>query len=102
MMQPKVNKEKVFYQNTPLDQVSNYQLNTFNNLWKEIQQNVPYYQKLVLKDLIPEKINRWGELLKIPIQNREYDRDNIFDFSDKTRQADKYVTTGGSTGTHSK
>ena len=99
MMQPKVNKEKVFYQNTPLDQVSNYQLNTFNNLWKEIQQNVPYYQKLVLKDLIPEKINSWGEFLKIPIQNRAYVRDNISDFSDMTRQADKYVTTGGSTGT---
>ncbi|HLQ82480.1 MAG TPA: hypothetical protein VK121_01360, partial [Pseudogracilibacillus sp.] len=73
-MQPKVNQERFFYQNTPLEQVSNYQLNTFNNIWQKIQQNVPYYQKLVLKELIPEKVNSWEEFLKIPIQNRAYVR----------------------------
>src|SRR5699024_8551139 len=71
----------------------------FNNLWQKIQKNVPYYQKLVSKNLVPEEINSWEDFLKIPIQNRAYVRDNISEFSDMTRQADKYVTTGGSTGT---
>ena len=99
LMRSKVNNERIFYRNTPINQVSNYHLNTFNKEWQHIQKNIPYYQRLVKENVIPEYIKTWEDFAKIPIQDRTIVRENISEFSDITREADKYVTTGGSTGT---
>src|SRR5690625_3140619 len=98
-MQPKVNNEKKFYQNISKNQISNFHLNAFNYIWRKTQKNIPYYKRLVEQKIVPHNINTWEDFMTIPVQDRVFVRENISDFSDVTRKADRYITTGGSTGT---
>ncbi|MFD1064408.1 hypothetical protein [Oceanobacillus locisalsi] len=97
-MQPKLNKEIDFYRNQSVDTISNYQLTKFNELWQGIQNNVPYFKRLVESNDLPRQIKGWTDFQKIPINSRSYLKENVNDFSDYSREPDFWISTGGSTG----
>jgi len=99
LMASRLNDEVEFYKTITDAQISQYHLNEFGKIWAELQQNIPYYKKLVEQELVPSTITSWDEFQKIPIKDRSYVKENIKYFSDSSRKPDKFVTTGGSTGT---
>ncbi len=98
-MEPRLKKEISFYTGNEKGNILDYQLSTFNQIWSKIQKNVPYYKTLVLENKAPQTIDTWEDFQQFPIIDRGYARENITDFSDQSREADAWVTTGGSTGT---
>lgn len=97
-MRPKVYDEVNFYSSRKND-ISGYQLDKFNQLWQSLQKKVPYYEKLISKNVIPRTINNWEDFKELPIIDRSYVKEHVEEFTDKTIKPDSWVTTGGSTGT---
>lgn len=98
-IKPKVKKLKSIYKNTEKEKINDYQIVQFNKLWQDIQKNISYYNELVEKEIVPKKISTYDDFLQIPILDRVEARKNIEYYSDRTKSADSWVTTGGSTGT---
>ncbi|GAA0343324.1 phenylacetate--CoA ligase family protein [Oceanobacillus oncorhynchi subsp. oncorhynchi] len=97
-MQPELNKEIDFYKNLSVEDISNYQLMNFNELWQGIQKNVPFYKNLVESNELPKQIKEWTDFQKLPINPRSYVKEKVNDFSDHSREPDSWISTGGSTG----
>lgn len=95
----KVIEEKNFYNSIRHEEILNYQLTKFNELWHGIQVNVPYYRKLVLNGEVPSNIKSWDDFNRLPILDRTFSKQHIDLLSDKSKSPDAWVTTGGSTGT---
>lgn len=98
-IKPLLSTEKKLYNGKNNQKISKYQLNKFNKLWKEIQKNVPYYNKLVKTSELPKKIKKWEDFMELPIGDRSFMRENVKEFSDTKKKPDRWINTGGSTGT---
>lgn len=98
-MQPKLNKKTSFYTVNEDKNVSNYQISKFNQIWAEVQKEVPFFNQLILENKAPKIIDTWEQFQQLPIMDRAYARENIKEFTNISRQPDSWVTTGGSTGT---
>lgn len=94
-----VKKEAKVYNGMANEKKSEYQLKKFNNLWKKTYKDIPYYNKLVESNKLPKTINTWEDFSKLPIIDRTYIRENISKFINETKKADRWLSTGGSTGT---
>lgn len=99
MIRTSLNEQINFYKNMDKNFIYSYQLSKFNQLWRNIQQNVPFYQDLVKKCELPKTINSLEDFLKFPIIDRSYVKEHIEEFTNQTKKPDLWVTTGGSTGT---
>ncbi|MFD1334545.1 hypothetical protein ACFQ4N_02985 [Oceanobacillus iheyensis] len=97
-MRPKVNKEKDLYNNMDVNNISEYQLRKFNNLWQNIQSNVTYYNNLVKDNTVPKNINSFEDFITLPITERSFANKYMRDLTDKSKAPDTWGTTGGSTG----
>ncbi len=74
------------------------QLARFNRCWEAMQRNIPYYQKLVATRQAPGCFESWEEFLAVfPVADRPFLYANLADLADRTRPADGFRTTGGST-----
>src|SRR5699024_1205619 len=97
-MESRVRFEQSFYNSDAKFNISHYQFRTFNNLWQNIQLNVPFYKEMVKKKEIPTQISSFHDFENFPILNREYVRSNIDMLYDYSKKPDGWVRTGGSTG----
>ena len=97
-MRPKVEMEKEFYNQMDENKIIDYQLETFNKLWKDIQSNVSYYNKLKNTNEIPRNITNFDDFSKLPIVDREFANKNMDELIDTSKEPDSWGTTGGSTG----
>src|SRR5699024_9233163 len=97
-MKPFLEDEKKFYNNIQVDQIEQFQLQQFNALWTNIQENVPYYKELVENGEIPKEFDRIEEFTKFPIVTRDYVNEHMKRFKNGSKEADSWGTTGGSTG----
>ena len=66
-IRPKVQKEITFYHNFNFNNIAEYQLNKFNQLWKNIQSNVLYYKELTNNNEVPKTIKSFEDFKKLPI-----------------------------------
>lgn len=98
-IKPIISTERKLYNGTKGDKKADYQLKKFNKLWANIQKNVPYYRNLVKQNTLPKKIKTWEDFSLLPIADRSYMKMNVKEFSDTSRKPDKWISTGGSTGT---
>lgn len=97
-IRPRVQIEKKFYNNTDVNDISKYQLNRFNELWKSIQTNVEYYNELVKNKTVPQEITSFEDFKKLPIIQRSFASEYMERLTDKSKTPDSWGTTGGSTG----
>jgi|SRR5690625_3653795 len=95
---PKIMEQESIYNNSNT-KITMYQIEKFNQLWKDIQRNVPYYKNLVKNEKLPTEIKTWDDFSLLPIQNRPLIRGNIDMFTNNRNKPDYWATTGGSTGT---
>lgn len=91
-------KKRLFYSNLKVEDISHYQLTQFNNLWLDIQKNVPYYKEQVERGILPNKITSFTDFAKLPIVSRDFVSENMNDFTDSSKEPDSWGSTGGSTG----
>lgn len=98
-MELKLKNEQSFYASNAKDNILDYQLSTFNQLWNNIHENVPYYKELLLNKKVPKYIESFDDFKQLPIIDRTYARENVLDFSDQSMDPNHWITTGGSTGT---
>src|SRR5699024_7772013 len=87
------------YKEVPNVEIQQYQLKKFNEIWKEIINEVPYYKELVDKERIPSQIKSIDDFIKLPITDRKEVRNNVLKYSNNNVEPDFWITTGGSTGT---
>lgn len=97
-IKPYLEKEKTFYQNMTIDQVESYQLHKFNQEWERIQVHVEFYKNLVIKKEAPRTFDSFKQLKELPIITRDFVSKNIHLFTNTSKEADSWGTTGGSTG----
>lgn len=98
-IRPKLQEEIDFYSSISKSEIQKVQLEAFNQIWQGIQENVPYYKKLIEEKRVPKQITSINDFKEFPIISREYVRENIELFINKSKPADKWSSTGGSTGT---
>jgi len=98
-MKPKVTEELNFYNSYEEHEIIKYQLKKFNSRWKNIQKEIPYYQELVNKGIVPKSIESASDFQQIPILDRPFARNNIDKLINTRKSPDSWVSTGGSTGT---
>lgn len=98
-IKPIITERKKFYNGINNKKKGEYQLKKFNKLWKNIYKNVPYYKQLVEEKKLPKKITTWELFSQIPIADRSYMRENVKMYSNPSKKADRWISTGGSTGT---
>jgi phenylacetate-CoA ligase len=76
-----------------------WQLERFNQLWLTIIDQVPYYTDLFLQKAVPARFNSWDEFLAcVPVADRNTVRPNRERMTNKTRPANWWRNTSGSTG----
>ena len=72
-LKPEINKRVKFYnQDLNKEEISHYQLNLFNENWRNVIKNVPYYRSLFQKGELPGIFNDWGQfqhLMPISMRN---------------------------------
>src|SRR5690625_4873552 len=96
-IKPQVEKEKKIYNNTAVEEVSQYQFKTFNELWQNIQMNVPFYKEFVNENKL-RNIRNFDDLRQLPIIDREKANKYMKQLMDTSQKPDSWGTTGGSTG----
>jgi len=96
-IKPQVEKEKKIYNNTAVEEVSQYQFKTFNELWQDIQMNVPFYKEFVNENKL-RNIRNFDDLRQLPIIDREKANKYMKQLMDTSQEPDSWGTTGGSTG----
>lgn len=79
--------------------IQSYQLTRFNDLWVDIQRNIPFYRKLVQDGIVPTEIKHWGDFACFPILTRASVQEDTNQYIDPTGVIAGWTTTGGSTGT---
>jgi len=82
-----------------ISSIQSHQLAKFNWLWATIQQNVPYYQKLVQDGIVPTEIHDWADFAQFPVLTRASIQDDATQYIDPSGKIAGWSTTGGSTGT---
>ena len=97
-IEPLVLSDKNIHNGIYKNKKAEYQINKFNKLWQEIQNDVPYYNKLIKENKVPKKILQWDDFLQLPIADRTYMRVNTNEFIDTSKEIDHWSSTGGSTG----
>lgn len=97
-MRPKIKNEKDLYNKLDMNNISQYQLEKFNNLWQNIQSNSVYYNNLAKDNIVPKNINSFKDFHTLPIINRSFANQYMDDLTDKSKAPDSWGTTGGSTG----
>lgn len=97
-MNPLLKKEKNFYKNIKKNEIERYQLQQFNKIWRELYQNVDFYKELFDNGEVPYEFKSFEEFIRLPVLTREYVNRNRNQFINKSKEADTWGTTGGSTG----
>lgn len=97
-MRPKVKNEKNLYNKLDVNNISEYQLEKFNDLWQNIQSNAVYYNSLVKNNTVPKNINSFKDFQTLPIINRSFANQYMDNLINKSKTPDSWGTTGGSTG----
>ena len=97
-MNPYLQEEMKFYQNTQKNNIQNYQLQQFNKLWEDIQEYVVFYRNLVDKKEVPKQFETFDQFTELPIVTRDFVNKHIAVFTNTMKEADSWGTTGGSTG----
>ena len=63
-----------------------------------MQKTVPYYARLVGQNKAPRQFERWDQFLQsLPVADRRFVYENLPELADRSRPADTFRTTGGST-----
>src|SRR5699024_8803434 len=101
-MKPKVTEELNFYNSYEEHEIIKYQLKKFNSRWKNIQKEIPYYQELVNKGIVPKSIESASDFQQIPILDRTFARNNIDKLMKTRKSPDSGVSTGGLRGSRLK
>lgn len=97
-IRPKLLNEKKFYNSKHKNEIMNYQLNKFNELWESIQLHVNFYRKLVEQKQLPKQFDNFKHFEELPIITRDYASESMINFINNERKPDSWGTTGGSTG----
>ena len=92
------NKKKLYQISKSVDEIYQYQINHFNNLWCKAVVEIPFYQFWKKKYDLPISINNLDELKNFPVLKKKDIQENenlIFSYLKKYST----ISTGGSTGT---
>ena len=92
-----VNEKIELYKSvTDRTDIENYQLKSFNDSWRIIQNSNHFYKYWKLKHNLPRKIDSLVDLADFPI----LDKKNLIEYQDLIFKDNKYssISTGGSTG----
>jgi phenylacetate-coenzyme A ligase PaaK-like adenylate-forming protein len=84
---------------TPPEDISRYQLQRLQIVWKDVITNVPFYQQLVSKKRAPRHIESLSQFFhEIPLGTKQQivQQPDLFIRTD--RKPDHFLLTGGSTG----
>lgn len=78
--------------------ILNWQLDSFNQNWQNTQKNVPYFLNLVQNHSLPKYFSSWQEFKElVPVMTRKTIQNNYQQLIDTSKEADLFLTTGGST-----
>ena len=92
------NKKKLYQIPKSVDEIYQYQINHFNNIWCKAVVEIPFYQFWKKKYDLPISINNLDELKNFPVLKKKDIQENenlIFSYLKKY----SIISTGGSTGT---
>ncbi len=92
------NKKKLYQISKSVDEIYQYQINHFNNIWCKAVVEIPFYQFWKKKYDLPISINNLDELKNFPVLKKKDIQENenlIFSYLKKYST----ISTGGSTGT---
>ena len=92
------NKKKLYQISKSVDEIYQYQINHFNNIWCKAIVEIPFYQFWKKKYDLPISINNLDELKNFPVLKKKDIQENenlIFSYLKKY----SIISTGGSTGT---
>ena len=92
------NKKKLYQISKSVDEIYQYQINHFNNIWCKAVVEIPFYQFWKKKYDLPISINNLDELKNFPVLKKKDIQENenlIFSYLKKY----SIISTGGSTGT---
>jgi phenylacetate-CoA ligase len=93
-----INNREVEISEVDQNNIQEYQLRKFNEVWKDIYLNVPYYSQLVKKEVLQKEIKNWDDLKKFPIQTRDFVQSNSENLFSAKNETKGWTSTGGSTG----
>src|SRR5690625_8034021 len=96
-IRPKLLNEKKFYNSKHKNEIMNYQLNKFNELWESIQLHVNFYRKLVEQKQLPKQFDNFKHCEEVPIITRDYASESMVNFINNEIKPDSWGTTGRST-----
>ncbi len=95
---PYIENINLIYRSGIID-IQGYQLTKFNQLWTDIQKNVPYYRELVRAGLAPTEVKCWDDFSRFPILTRASIQKDNTNYIDHSHEIAGWSVTGGSTGT---
>ncbi len=76
-----------------------YQLHLWNQEWRRIAHQVPYYKELKRRAVLPDSFRSWQEFVDhVPVSTRRTVKMRIQDLTSAGAPPDFYRITGGSTG----
>lgn len=80
------------------EDIRTWQLNQFNEQWRVICQEVPYFVQLVCDRNLPKKFESWKQFKdSVPVTDREMVQKHRNDLTNATRSPNFWRITGGST-----
>ena len=75
-----------------------WQLRRLREIWQDCVADVPYYATLVATGRAPRQIDSWEDFHAIPILTRAVLQEHHAEFQRRSRRADFFLSTAGSTG----
>lgn len=87
----------ILFANNDTEAIKRYQINSFNEIWKDAYSNIPFYKKYKKEHQLPDKIHNIEELDKWPIVTKRQIMENQKDLL-RNDPPDSYNITSGSTG----
>ncbi len=94
-------KKKIYSLTTDLEEITQYQLNRFNSVWKFALSNSSFYKDWSKRHGLPDQIGSIKDLLNFPVLTKETIRSHEKQISRDVASIKGmfFVSTGGSTGT---
>lgn len=92
-----VRKAFLYHSCRTVDEINQYRLERFNEMWKDAYMNVPFYMNFKEKNKLPDSINELSDIKSWPIVTKK-DLQLNPSLLRRKEAPDGYSKTGGSTG----
>lgn len=92
-----IQKSSLFFKINRKEDIINYQVGRFNEIWKNAYTNIPFYKQWKENNGLPDKIKHISELQQWPILTKK-DLTNGSKILLREKPPKSYVITSGSTG----